>query len=163
MRRFAVVLATMAAMATAGVVSAQFWGEPSGHGKRAQGAIVVRNDAPVYKDKASMEVKAKLKRGTSVVGMHMEAKIVVQYELVEENGRYRVMWPNPDSSKPFSGWMDPEDLAAFTYDCGCEDNCMPWRAKFGPSQWNLCYKEARDEKLEKLRDRWSRKNSSSED
>lgn len=162
MRRLVMVVAV--AVGAAGVASAQFWGgERSGHGKRGQGAIVVRDDAPVYEDKSSMEVKEKLKRGASVVGMHMEAKIIAQYELIEENGRYRVMWPNPDSAKPLSGWMDPEDLASFTYDCGCEDNCMPWRAGFGPGKWNLCFKEARDEKLEKLRDRWSRKNSANED
>jgi hypothetical protein len=134
------------------------FGEQSGHGKKAQGAIVLRDGAPVYSDKSTTEVWKTLKRGASVAGLHREA-IVFTYEFVEENGRVRVIFPNPDSAKPFSGWMDPEDLSMFTYDCGCESNCMPWAAGFGPSRWNLCYKEARDTKIERLQVLWAEQRS----
>jgi hypothetical protein len=159
MKATTLALALLTACGVAGGASAQLpFGEESGHGKKAQGAIVLRDDAPVYKEKGTAEVWKTLKRGASVAGLHREA-IVFVYEFVEEAGRVRVIFPNPDSSKPFSGWMDPADLSMFTYDCGCESNCMPWAAGFGPSRWNLCFKEARDAKMERLQVLWAEQRS----
>ncbi|MFZ5788222.1 MAG: hypothetical protein ACOY3Y_17425 [Acidobacteriota bacterium] len=131
------------------------WMEESGRHGKGQGAIVVRDGAPVYEDESSTEVIRSLKRGDAVAGMHRMA-IVIQYEFVEENGRVRVIYPRKGSSKPESGWMDPEDLSTFTYSCGCEDDCIPWAASFGPTRYNPCFQEARDEKLEKLRAIWAK-------
>jgi len=160
MKATTLAVALLAGTFVAGSAAAQFpFGEKSGAGKKAQGGIVLRDDAPVYKEKDSQEVWKTLKRGASVAGLHREAKIVYQYEFVEQNGRVQVIFPNPDSSKPFSGWMDPQDISAFTYDCGCESNCMPWAAGFGPSRWNLCFKDARDTKLERLQVLWAEQRS----
>ena len=152
--------AFLAGVLVAGGAAAQFpFGEKSGHGKKAEGGVVLRDDAPVYEKKDSAEVWKTLKRGAAVAGLHREAKIVWTYEFVEENGRVQVVFPNPESSKPFSGWMDPLDISTFAYDCGCESNCMPWAAGFGPSRWNPCYKEARDAKLERLQVLWAEQRS----
>ncbi|TAM53139.1 MAG: hypothetical protein EPN53_05410 [Acidobacteria bacterium] len=160
MRLSSVVGAACAVACAGGIASAQLpFGEQSGHGKKAQGAIVLRDAAPVYKDKDSAEVWKTLKRGASVAGCHREAVLLTQYEFVEENGRVRVIFPNPDSAKPFIGWMEPDDLAMFTYDCGCEPECMPWAARFGPSKWNLCFQEARDNKLDRLKVIWAEQRS----
>ena len=128
------------------------------HGKRAQGAIVIHNGAKVYESKSSMEVTHTFKRGEAVAGWHREALFIV-YEFDEQNGREQVRYPNRDSSKPSTGWMDPEDLSTFTYDCGCEVQCVPFRSSFGPAKWNPCFEEARDEKLDKLRERWEREDT----
>ena len=160
MRATTLAVTVLVGMGAAAGAAAQLpFGEESGHGKKAQGAIVLRDDAPVYKGKNSPEVWKTLKRGASVAGLHREAKIVYVYEFVEEDGRVQAIFPNPESAKPFSGWMDPQDLSMFTYDCGCESNCMPWAAGFGPSRWNLCFKEARDAKLERLQVLWAEQRS----
>lgn len=155
-------LVSMLAIGLAVPAAAQLpFGEESGHGKKAQGAIVIRDGAPVYKDKSTTDVKRTFKRGECVAGLHREM-IVFSYEFVEENGRVRVIYPKPDSSKPDDGWMDPMDLAMFTYDCGCESNCMPWAASLGPTRWNLCYQEARDNKLDRLKLMWAEERSRGE-
>lgn len=133
---------------------AQWWDESGRHGK-GQGAIVIREGAPVYEDESSTKVIRTLKRGDAVAGLHRVA-IVFQYEFVEENGRVQVIYPVKGKSKAESGWMDPEDLSVFTYSCGCEDDCIPWAASFGPTRYNPCFQEARDEKLDKLRALWAK-------
>jgi hypothetical protein len=153
------IVLALAATGCAAWAPAQFGANAPMHGKKAQGAIVIHDRAKVYDKKDSAEVKHTLKRGAAVAGWHREA-IVTVYEFEEENGRVRVLFPNPDSAKPFGGWMNPEDLAPFTYDCGCEVGCIPWKASFGPSKFNLCFQEARDEKLEKLREKWEREGAS---
>jgi hypothetical protein len=131
------------------------WMDDAGRHGKGQGAIVVRDGAPVYEDESSTEVIRTLKRGDAVAGLHRVA-IVFQYEFVEENGRVRVIYPVKGKSKAESGWMDPDDLSTFTYSCGCEDECIPWSASFGPTRYNPCFQEARDEKLDKLRAIWAK-------
>jgi len=140
MRTARVVVGMVIMTVMAGPVLAQWGGE--GWGKRkAEGAVVVRDDAPVYESKSSMDVKHTFKRGDAVVGFHREM-IVITYELFEENGRYMVGWPKPDSALMQSGWMEVDDLASFVYDCGCEEKCIPVKASLKRAEWNPCFREA---------------------
>lgn len=151
MRGIVVLLALSTAWAT--TATAQFGLDTEGrHGKKAQGAIVVRDDAPVYESKSSMEVVRTLKKHDAVAALHKEG-IIFSYEFVEDNGRVQVIYPVKGSAKPESGWMDPEGLSTFTYDCGCEAECMPWAGSLKQARWNPCFQEARDDKLDRLRSR----------
>ncbi len=77
------------------------------------------------------------------------------FEFVEENGRVRVVYPVEGSAKPDDGWMDPDDLVAFTYDCGCEAECMPWSGSVRQARWNPCFQEARDTRMMMLKVLWA--------
>ena len=155
--RMAAVAAFMVLLATTSWAQWPF-GEQSGHGKKAQGAIVLRDGAEVYEESKGDDVVTKLDRGDAVAGMHREA-IVWVYEFVEEHDRVQVIFPKEGSKKPQSGWMDPDDLSTFTYDCGCEPECMPWSGSFGQTRWNPCFQEGRDEKLDRLRILWAEQKS----
>jgi len=154
-RRSDVLIGMILATSAVGTALAQWpMGEQSGHGKKAQGAIVIRDGAAVYKESEGDEVVTTLDRGDAVAGVHREA-IVWVYEFVEKDDRVQVIFPKEGKKKPISGWMDPDDLSTFTYDCGCEPECMPWSASFGQTRWNPCFQEARDEKLDRLRVLWA--------
>lgn len=139
-------------MMTATTTVAQFGVDTEGRLGKAQGAIVVRDGAPVYESKSSMEVVRTFKKHDAVAALHKEG-IIFSYEFVEENGRVQVIFPVKDSAKPGSGWMDPEALSTFTYDCGCAAECMPWAGSLKQARWNPCFQEARDNKLDRLRSR----------
>jgi hypothetical protein len=134
--------------ALAAPAAAQFGDE--GWGKhKAEGAVVVRDGAPAYESKSSMEVKRTFKRGDAVVGFHREM-MATNYELFEENGRYMVGWPKEDSALMQSGWMDVADVQSFVYDCGCEMQCIPTKGSLKRAEWNPCFREALSEARGKL-------------
>jgi hypothetical protein len=130
-------------LAVAAPAGAQFGLLDGSSRSKAQGGIVLRDDAPVYESKSSMEVKRTFDRGDVVVGLHKEM-ISYEYELFRENGRYRVGWPKKDSARLASGWMDTDDVVGFVYDCGCENDCIPLKASFKRAEWNPCFQEAAD-------------------
>ena len=132
------------------------------HGKRAQGAIVIRDDAPVYAGESGDEVRRRFSRGDCVAGLHREL-IVFSYEFVEEHGRVRVIYPVKGAAKPEDGWMDPDDLVTFTYDCGCEAECMPWSGSLKQARWNPCFQEARDTRMMMLKVIWAQQDGSRKD
>ncbi len=135
------VLAGLFALGTLATPGLAQWGDDGWGKRKAEGAVVVRDEAPVYESKSSMEVKRTFNRGDAVVGFHREM-MVITYELFEENGRFMVGWPKPDSALMQSGWMEVDDLASFVYDCGCESECVPVKGSLKRAEWNPCFREA---------------------
>jgi hypothetical protein len=149
-----IVVASIILAGLAPLASAQWEVVDSSRLGRGQGAIVVRDGAPGYEDKSSTEVEHTFRRGDAVVGIHRVAMLVCIYELYEENGRVQVGYL--DKGKFKMVWMDPADLSSFTYDCGCAEECVPLSPSLGRTQWNPCFQEGRDNKLEKLRALWGK-------
>jgi len=156
-RGFTMTRAVVTMMAMLGMIptaTAQWEVVDSGRLGKGQGAIVVRDGAPGYESKSSTEVRHTFTRGDAVVGIHKVAALVFVYELSEENGRVQVGYL--DKGKLKSAWMDPADLSSFAYDCGCADECAPLSPSLGRTQWNPCFQEGRDNKLDKLRALWGK-------
>jgi len=138
MRRFLIVLAASAL--AAGAASAQ-WGEAPGSQRKGEGALVVRDGAAGFREKAGTEVKRTFRKGDAVAGFHKEF-LATTYEFFEEEGRVRVLFPKgPDTALLDDAWMDPADLSTFVWDC-CDAECIPVKASFKRAEWNPCFKEA---------------------
>lgn len=148
------VVGTAILAGLAAVASAQWEVVDSSRLGKGQGAIVIRDGAPGYESKSSSEVEHTFRRGDAVVGIHRVALMVYTYELYEENGRVQVGYL--DKGKLKTVWMDPDHLSSFTYDCGCAEECSPLSPSLGPTQWNPCFQEGRDNKLDKLRAQWGK-------
>jgi len=66
---------------------------------------------------------------------------------------------NTSGALYWQGWINPSDIARFTYDCGCDRDsengreCRPFSKRgWGISTvWNTCFKESRDAKLAELK------------
>jgi hypothetical protein len=131
-------------------------------GGRGQGAIVVRDDTPVYADSKGDKIEWKLKRGDAVAG-YMAQMLHVTWQLDEVDGRVHVFYFKATEQKGSfvdrTAWMDPKDLSRFTYDGSCGPKAAPggpYSVKgFGSKQWNPCFEEARDTKLDALRPLWA--------
>ncbi len=131
-------------------------------GGRGQGAIVIRDDAPVYADSRGDKVEWKLKRGDAVAG-YMTEVLHVTWQLDEVDGRVHVFYFKATEQKGAfvdrTAWMDPKDLSRFTYDGSCGPRNYPgapYSVKgFGNKQWNPCFEEARDAKLDVLLPLWA--------
>lgn len=125
------------------VVLAAFVAAPAGARwdgpRKGEGALVVREGAPAYRGKGSDEVKRTFSKGEAVAGLHKEF-LAMTYELFEEDGRVRVLFPKPDSALMEDAWMDPADLLPFAYDC-CDDDCTPVKGSFKRAEWNACFRE----------------------
>jgi len=125
-------------------------------GGKGQGAIVIRDDAPVYTNPDRTEVEWKLKRGDAVAGITSGALTAGRFQFDEKNGRAHVQYfRGEEKGMARSGWMDPGDLSRFTYDGSCEDNASPFATKGFSMRWNACFQEGRDDKLDKLRLLWA--------
>src|ERR1700682_6348642 len=128
--------------------------EALGQGK-GQGAIVIRDDAPIYAKSTGSERGDTRMRGDYVVGVTtMGLHRTFQFE--DEDGRLSVNFFRDKDQKgvPRIGWMDPADLAQFTYECGCgprKQPCSPYSSQGFILRWNVCFSEARDKKLAELR------------
>jgi len=127
----------------------------SGQGK-GEGAIVIRDNAPVYRGSTGDKTEATLQRGDFVAGITTAGLLGKHYEFEEDDGRVHVSYFRPPKKEgtPWTAWMDPADLATFLYDCGCDkktnEECSPYKAEFVTHKWNACYREARDRKLAEL-------------
>ncbi|HEU5181991.1 MAG TPA: hypothetical protein VFW45_14475 [Candidatus Polarisedimenticolia bacterium] len=124
---------------------------PGGVGK-GEGAICIRDDAPVYRSPDGTRVFRTLKRGNAVVAVEPKGRA---WEFYEESGRTRIAFP--DGFDRSIGWMKVEDLARFTYDfCVFDPGLAPSPPPGYPFTtgkrmiWNVCFKKARDAKLKDL-------------
>lgn len=126
-------------------------------GPRGQGGVVIRDDAPVYADSTGDKVEWKLKRGEAVAGYLRSWPHPVSYQFEEKNGRVPVAYLRSEAgSGDHHGWMNPRDLSRFTFEGSCGFADTPYAVKsLGKFQWNVCFQEARDNKLEALRAAWA--------
>jgi hypothetical protein len=123
-------------------------------GPRGQGAVVIRDDAPVYADSKGDKVEWRLKRGDAVAGY--TADFPPKFMLDEVNGRVHVTYfAGEQKGMNKTAWMDPKDLSRFTYDGSCQHNGSPFTTKGFSLRWNACFEEARDNKLDVLRATWA--------
>jgi hypothetical protein len=115
-----------------------------------EGGIVAREDAPVYAASKGDEVVSKIKRGESVA----ITNFISRSWFVEVDGRVQVYFlVNTGGKAGYSGgWMDPKNLARFTYYGACAR--YNWdearRIGGGPTAWDDCFIKARDKKLKEL-------------
>lgn len=130
---------------------------------RGQGAIVIRDDAPVYASDNGDKTEAKASRGYSVAGITVIMATVKSYMAETENGRAHILYLKGSSEKNAlrrRAWMNPDDLAFFTYECGCgekKEPCAPVvTAGWISERWNPCFVEARDKKLAELKAQWEK-------
>ncbi len=124
---------------------------PGGQGK-GEGAIVLRDNAPVYKKPDGAGVIQWLERGNAVVAIEPKG---IAWEFHEESGRTRIAFPYKGDRR--IGWMKVEDLARFTYaSCIFDAALIPNPPPGYPfttgkrMNWNICFQQARDAKLKEL-------------
>ncbi len=130
----------------------------AGSNAKGRGALVIVDEAPVFKESTSTEQVFTLHRLDSVVGNKSFGMGLELWDFVEKDGRVRVAYLDR-SAKHWvkKGWMRPADLSMFVYnDCGVQtdlptllgtkplDSPWPWSAA---SDWTLCFQESRDAKL----------------
>ena len=128
-----------------------------------EGALVVRQvdadgPAPIYSNEIGDNVAAHANNGEGVSGMTGKFPYFL-YRFEHKNKRLRVSYfVDGKSGMPHSGWMDERDLTTFQYSCRCETqgvsfhDCSPYKTVFPLiREWNSCFIEARDKKLEELR------------
>jgi len=140
---------------------------------RAQGAIVIKDDAPIYSSDEGPKIIAKATRGYAVGGITVIMGMVKSYVPETENGRAHILYlgtsRGPTGAVKGSteknalrkrAWMSTDDLAFFTYECGCgeeKEPCAPVEtAGWISERWNQCFVEARDQKLAELRAEWEK-------
>jgi hypothetical protein len=131
---------------------------PRGQGK-GEGAIVIRDDALVYKKAdSSTGVPWKLKRGDAVVADY--SRKLKAWQFYEESGRVQIAFLDETTGRLRGGWMRFDDLAKFTYDCNYDPAINPIPGyPFTPGiikhNWNVCFQKARDAKLKELHVTWA--------
>ena len=110
----------------------------------------------MYADSTGDKVEWKLKRGEAVSG-YMKTFPHLVYQFEEKDGRVRVAYLRSEAgSGDRHGWMDPKDLSRFTFEGDCGFSNTPFAVKgFGKVVWNVCFQEARDNKLDALRATWA--------
>ena len=125
---------------------------------RGEGGIVVTEGAEVYKKSDSDKVVDTLPAGVAVAGVIYSTANAwfgggdaVTYQFHEKNGRLRVTYYRKTPGMIRSGWMAPGDLDRFVYDA-CSDGDARPQTNSVKSVWNVCFKEARDAKLEEMAD-----------
>jgi len=142
------------------LVAASAWSLQLHAAGRGQGAIVLRDDAPVYAHSEGNEIEWKLKRGDAVAGFTVDVLGSSLFLFDEVKGRLHVIYFQGEQKGMSRGaWMNPNDLSKFTYDGGCEKNASPLTAKAFSQRWNACFEEGRDNKLEVLRARWEQEDA----
>jgi hypothetical protein len=93
----------------------------------------------------------------------MAQMLHVTWQLDEVDGRVHVFYFKATAQKgafvDHTAWMDPKDLSRFTYDGSCGPRNYPgapYSVKgLGDKQWNPCFVEAMDTKLDALRPLWA--------
>lgn len=125
-------------------------------GGKGQGAIVTRDEAPVYESSKGDKMEGKLNRGDAVAGFTANGILAPKYLLDEVHGRVHILYfRGEQKGMSRTAWMDPKDLSRFTYDGSCETNASPLAVKGFSQRWNACFEEARDTKLGALWAIWS--------
>ena len=108
-----------------------------------QGGCVFAESAPIYASSDGDKVEFTAVKGDCVAGVDAFEK---------KNNRIHVMYFPKKEQKGVqrTAWMAPSDLSFFDYECTCEDRgkpCSPLLRHFATSEWNDCFKSARDKKL----------------
>ena len=135
---------------------------------KGRGALVIVDEAPVFKESTGTEQIHTLHRLDTIVGNKSFGMGLELWDFVEKDGRVRVAYLNPEKKEKRGwvqkGWVRPADLAMFVYaDCGVPavpwgqlmvggggsgtGSPWPWSAA---GTWTLCFQEARDAKLKEL-------------
>ena len=135
---------------------------------KGDGGIVLRDGAPVYRGSTKELIEATLNRGDAVAGITTEGIFGNSYQFEEEDGRIHVLYFRSgtpvEGGSYYTAWMNPSDLARFTYDCGCdhesEPNCRPFSSRWMKFRWNTCFGESRDSKLAQLKPAWGGESAS---
>jgi hypothetical protein len=129
----------------------------------SEGAIVVRDGAPLYESSSGATVVMKFHRGDAVAGYNRHRAVLARtYFFEEADGRLQVTYLAAPSGPPEFGWMDSRDLFRFTYDGTCTTDSAPYgrtvRHRGDDVQkpawdwgWNSCFEEARVKNLRALR------------
>lgn len=123
---------------------------------KGEGAVVLRDGAPIYAGSTSDKVQATLKKGDAVAGITTSGIFGSHFEFEEDDGRLHVFYFKPPKYEGigYTGWMDPADLSRFLYDCGCDTEskgeCRPYKTEFLTGKWNACFREAWQAKLAAL-------------
>ncbi len=137
---------------------------------KAEAALVLNDNAPIYKNSNGNDIRFRIKKGDAVarfyssfsVGKDERSDRVVvgikselSSNFAEENGRFRVIYLESDTEKSISGhlgWMNPADLDLFYYDCSCikAKTCDAIVGKGLWVAWAPCFLEARDKKRKEL-------------
>ncbi|MEX1246614.1 MAG: chalcone isomerase family protein, partial [Thermoanaerobaculia bacterium] len=122
---------------------------------RAEGAIVIRDNAPIYLKSSGSAIVDTRMRGDYVVGV-TTMFTVSSFQFEDEDGRLHLSYFRDKDQKGMmrTGWMDPADLARFTYECGCGSRkkpCSPFSSQGFILRWNTCYLEGKDRKVADLK------------
>lgn len=123
---------------------------------KGEGGVVLRDGAPIYSGSTKNDVVVTLKRGDAVAGITTEGIFGQHFEFEEDDGRLHVFYFKPPKYEGigFTGWMDPNDIARFLYDCGCDTEskgeCRPYKTEFLKGRRNACFREAYQKKLAEL-------------
>jgi hypothetical protein len=141
-------------MLVLGLVAAAAAGLAQESGTR-EGAIAIRDDAPVFSSAKGDKVEAKLKRGDAVA--FVKFGLSRRWLPEEVNGRLHVCYLRGEPRRSaHTAWMDPNDLSRFTYELRCRNNLSPviTGTLFSADRWSECFERARDAKWEVLRPLW---------
>jgi hypothetical protein len=123
-----------------------------------EGAIVIAEEAPVYKDSTGDELTYTLKLGEAVAARISTARLLLApvFRFKLENGRTRVNYFPREEQWADSlsvGWVDPAVLSKFHFDC-CDlkrETCSAITPiGVTKSEWSVCFQEARDAHLLQL-------------
>ncbi len=123
---------------------------------KGQGAIVIHAGAPVYARADGDKIEYTMKRGEAVAGYTGSIMSTDTYQFDEVKGRWHVLYFQEGKKFSRTAWMNPKDLARFSYDGSCQDRSSPLAVKGLSQRWNPCFVEARDAKLEQLQPEWDR-------
>jgi hypothetical protein len=121
---------------------------------RGEGAIVRRDNAPIYLKSSGSSIVDTRMRGDFLVGVTTMFTIS-SFQFEDENGRLHVSYFRDKDQKGMmrTGWMEPADLARFTYECGCGPRnkpCSPFSSQGFLVRWNTCFLEGKEKKLAEL-------------
>lgn len=134
---------------------------------------MIRDGAPVYAGSKDDKVERKLARGDAVAIRMFSSRLssaesTVLYDKID--GRLQVVYFVNAEQKGTTarGWMDPKDLSRFPLPGVCEPSGSAgspsapaeqwWDGSLNsPSArwWDVCFREARDRKLDELRAAWA--------
>jgi hypothetical protein len=120
---------------------------------RGDGGCIINPNAPIYDKSKGEKLNGTGELGDCVAGITTRGIMGREFLFEEEDGRVHVaFFPTKEEKGLYhTAWMNPADLAKFSYECGCGSNkkareeCTPFSGMFS-FVYNTCYKEARDKK-----------------
>jgi Short C-terminal domain len=138
----------------------------AGAAEKAQGFIVLTQGAPVYRMWSGDQLLGKADKGEPVAGFNFTDYALRKGQaggwygkLKDGRVQVKVLILDGKRNKTPDGWMNPNDLSQFSYECGCgpsnsDDPCSPfvyqstgWNSI---ANWNMCFEDAKNEKLAKM-------------